>query len=208
MNKTFFIPGVILMLTLTVARAQVSATSVTINGTPYLNEAYADGVIHYATKVHKAPIRYNAFQDLIEYQQNGKPLVLDANESIKKVTVGTSTFIPLKYEIKGKAKLGYFELLDSGKMILYAKKKIYFLDAKKGGALDGTDKPAEYKRSADEFYIQVGEVPLQEADNLKALIASLPDKQEEMTQFAKKEKISIKKEKEIIQFVKHYNSLQ
>jgi hypothetical protein len=44
-------------------------------------------------------------------------------------------------------------------------------------------------------------------DDMESIIASLPDKQDEMTQYVKKEKLKAKKEKDIIQFVKHYNSL-
>ena len=39
------------------------------------------------------------------------------------------------------------------------------------------------------------------------MIASFPDKQEEVKQFAKKEKISPKKEEELVKLVRYYNSL-
>lgn len=207
-NKFNFLLGVVSLFTFTVASAQVSATGgEAIDGTPYINDAYVEGVIYYASKNHTAPIRYNAFQDLIEYQQNGQAVVLDPSTVIKKVIIGTSTFVPLKYEFNGKSKLGYFQMLDSGKVTLYAKKKVIFLPARKGGALDGSDQPAHYKRSPDVFYYKTGDGALQEVESIKSMIANLPDKQEELTQFAKKEKISPRKEKEIIQFVQYYNSL-
>jgi hypothetical protein len=40
------------------------------------------------------------------------------------------------------------------------------------------------------------------------MIAAFPDKQTELTEFAKKEKISPKKEDEMIKLVRYYNSLQ
>jgi hypothetical protein len=39
------------------------------------------------------------------------------------------------------------------------------------------------------------------------MIASFPEKQKELTLFAKKEKISARKEKTLIQLVQYYNSL-
>ena len=57
------------------------------------------------------------------------------------------------------------------------------------------------------YFLQVGDGELKQVDNIKEIIAALPDKQDELTQYAKKEKISAKKEKDIIQFVKYYNSL-
>jgi len=188
--------------------AIVSAqTTTAINGTPYMDETYVTGVVYFANRSQTAPIRYNVFQDLVEYQQNGKALVLDPNATIKKVHFGTAVLIPQKYESNGKPKFGYFAVLDSGKVTLLAKKKVIFLAAKKGGALDGSDQPAEYKRSADTFYYKIGNGEVQEVESIKSMIASFPDKQEELSQFAKKEKISPRKEKELIQFVQYYNSL-
>lgn len=185
-----------------------SVDPATIKGSPYVEDAYTDGVIYYGDKSQSAPMRYNAFQDLIEFQQNGKAVVLDPSNTIKRVVMGKAVIVPLKYGANGKSKQGYFTLLDSGKVMLFAKKKIVYLDAKKGGALDGGDLPAQYKRSPDAYYYKTGDGELQEADNIKSMISSFPDKQEELTQYAKKEKISVKKEKELIQFIQYYNSLK
>ncbi len=203
MKKINFLFFVVTLFTLTTVNAQDEA----IKGSPYLDEKFVDGEIHYASKVHKVPVRYNAFQDVIEFKQAGQNLVLDASESIKKIHFGSTTMIPLKYSDDGKSKFGYFEVLDSGKVTLFSKKKITFTKAKKGGALDGSDQPAEYKRALDSFYYKTSDGALQEVGSIKSMIASLSDKQEELTLFARKEKISPRKEKEIVQFVKYYNSL-
>jgi hypothetical protein len=187
--------------------SSITSGSATVNGTPYLDDVYANGVICLTRQNFSVPIRYNVFRDVIEYQQNGSPLVLSPGTTIKRVTVGNFTFVPLPYESNGKSKYGFFVLLDSGKVTLLAKKKIIFLEAKKGGALDGTDQPAEYRKTFDTFYFKTGNGQLQEIRSIKSMIASLPDKQEELTQFAKKEKISPRKENELIQFVQYYNSL-
>jgi len=190
----------------TIAEAQV-VSDAPIKGTPYMQEAYVDGVIYYANKNLTAPIRYNAYQDLIEYKQDGKALVLDANPKIQKVKLGEEAFVPQKYNLNGKPKLGYFALLDSGKVMLFAKRKIVYTAEKKGRALDGSDMPAEFKRTADDYYFKIGEGELQELSNIKSMIASFPDKQDELTAFVKKEKISPKKEKEMVRLIQYYNSL-
>jgi hypothetical protein len=206
MNKLKLLLGIVTMFTITVASAQVkTATGDPVTGSPYMDEKYKDGVIYFGDKNQTAPIRYNAYQDLIEYEQNGKALVLDPNPAIKKVVFGSETLVPLSPESSNK--LGYYVMLDSGKVSLYAKKKIVFLPFKKQGKLDGSDQPAEFKKSPDMFYFQVGNGALKEVDNMKSFIASFPDKQDELSQYAKKEKISTKKEKDLIQFVKYYNSL-
>jgi len=207
MGKFKILLGFACLLTTAIVNAQTSASVDNIKGTPYLDEKFVDGVIHYSNKTLSAAIRYNAFQDLIEYKNNGQALALDPNLSISKVSFGTSTFVPLSYDNNGKSKLGYFLALDSGKVKLYAKKKIVYMPAKKGGALDGGDLPAQFKPGADAFFYSIEDGTLQEVGNMKSMIASFPDKQDELTQYAKKEKISPRKEKDIAQFVKYYNSM-
>jgi hypothetical protein len=207
MNKMKSILGMVTVFTISMASAQVKTSDgEVIAGSPYTDDKYKDGIIYYGTdKNQTAPIRYNAYQDLIEYQQNGKALVLDANPGIKKVIVGGETFVPLPNS--DSKKLRYFAVLDSGKMTLYSKKNIIFQPFKRGGKLDGSDQPAEFQKKPDTYYYQLGDGELKEIDNMKSLISSLPDKQDELNQYVKKEKISAKKEKDLLQFVKYYNSL-
>ena len=143
----------------------------------------------------------------MEYQQNGKALVLDPSTKIKRVRLGESTYIVEKFEFDGKTKYGFLNLLDSGKVTLVAKKVVKYQEPIKGRALDGGDVPAKFSKSSDAYYYRIGNGELQEVENIKDMIASFPDKQEELKQFAKKEKISPKKEEELVKLVRYYNSL-
>jgi hypothetical protein len=184
------------------------ASAQKIEGTPYLDENYVDGEIYYGeAKRAQVPLRYNIYRDLMEYQQNGKPLVLDPSDKIKKVRLGENTFIVDKFEFEGKTKLGFLNLLDSGKVTLLSKKVVKYQEPLKGRALDGGDLPAKFSRSTDAFFFKVGGGIAQKIDNVKDMIATLPDKQEELKQFVKKEKISPKKEGELLKLVRYYNSL-
>jgi hypothetical protein len=198
--------AVALCLTLTAGQAQVASTT-PVKGSPYLDEAYVDAEILFATNTRKVPVRYNAYKDLMEYQQNGQALVLDPAPTIKAVRMGDVRFVVEKYEEGGKVKSGYFTLLDTGKVNLYARKEVKFVAAKKGGAMDGSDAPAEFRRNPDLFYFKVGDGSLIEIKNIKTMIAAFPDKQDELTQYAKKGKISPRDEEELRQLVKFYNEL-
>lgn len=202
MNRLKFMLSVVCLVSGMTAFGQATSI-VTVKGTPYLDDSYVAGVIYYADKSLSAPVRYNAFKDLIEYQQGGKALVLDPTPTITKVKFGSSVFVPEKHE----SKLGYYSVLDSGKVTLYSRKKIRFLPGRKGGALDGSDQAPEYKPIPDVYYLKVGDGELKEVGNIKTIIEALPDKQEEMSEYAKKEKISPKKEREILQLIQYYNSL-
>jgi len=214
-NKFTVLIGVVSMFTIVTGHAQVSPTvpvvsapaNSKIDGTPYLDEKFADGEITLGDKIRKVPVRYNIFQDLMEYKQNGQPLVLDPTPAIGKVRFGDNTFVVQKFEFKGKTKFGFLTLLDSGKVMLFSKKGVIYLEGRKGGALDGTDLPARYSKIPDVFYYKIGDGDLHEIESIKSMIASFPEKQEELTLYAKKEKVSHKKEKTLVQFVQYYNSL-
>jgi hypothetical protein len=206
--------GALCLLIITVANAQViqptntAAADATVKGTPYLDEAYVDGTILYANNARNAALRYNAYKDVFEFKVDGQARVLDPLTSIKKVNFGESTFVVEKYvNDKGIPKYGYFTLLDSGKVNLFSKKSVKFTPGMKGRGLDGGDQPAEFRRNPDEFYFKMGGGELIEIKSIKQMIAAFPDKQEELQQFAKKEKISPRDEEELVKFIKYYNSL-
>jgi hypothetical protein len=206
--------GALCLLIITVANAQViqptntAAADATVKGTPYLDEAYVDGTILYANNARNAALRYNAYKDVFEFKVDGQARVLDPLTSIKKVNFGESTFVVEKYvNDKGIPKYGYFTLLDSGKVNLFSKKSVKFTPGMKGRGLDDGDQPAEFRRNPDEFYFKMGGGELIEIKSIKQMIAAFPDKQEELQQFAKKEKISPRDEEELVKFIKYYNSL-
>jgi hypothetical protein len=187
--------------------AQATVVPANVKGTPYLDDTYVTGEIAFANNTRTVPVRYNVYRDLMEYQQNGQALVLDPTTTIKRVSLGDETFVVEKYNADGKVVPGYFALLDTGKVALYSRKGVKFVPARKGAAMDGSDQPAEFKRTPDTFYFKIGTGNLQEIRNMKTFIAALPDKQEEMTQFVKKEKISARNEEEIRKLIKYYNEL-
>ena len=204
--KLSFLIALVSLLSFLGSIAQ-QASAQKIEGTPYLSEKYVPGEILFGSERSAVPLRYNVYQDLMEYQQNGKALVLDPNTKIKKVRLGESTYIVGKFEFDGKTKYGFLNLLDSGKVMLVAKKVVKYQEPLKGRGLDGGDLPAKFSKSSDAYFYRVGNGELQEVDNIKDMIASFPDKQEEVKQFAKKEKISPKKEEELVKLVRYYNSL-
>lgn len=192
---------------ITVSFAQPSVVPANVKGTPYLDETYVPAEIAFANNTRTVPVRYNVYRDLMEYQQNGQALVLDPSATIKRVNLGAVTFVVEKYDADGKVVPGYFALLDTGKVALYSKKGVRFVPARKGAAMDGGDQPAEFRRTPDTFYFKIGNGNLQEIRSMKSFIAALPDHQEEVNKYVKKEKISARNEQEIRQLVRYYNEL-
>lgn len=203
------------MLVFTASRAQVpqavmtntGVTTTEVEGSPYLDEKFVPGVVYHDNTSNRASLRYNMHLDVMEYTERGLTMALDAGPNINKVVIGKDTYVVRKFDYKKKSKYGYLTVLDSGKVTLYCKKVANFYAAKKGSPPDFKDRPAMYERANDVFYYQMGDGELHQLESMKSMIATLPEKQEELAQYVKKEKISASKEQKVLQFVQYINSL-
>lgn len=179
-----------------------------IEGSPFLDAAFVPGeIITQNMRFDGIPMRYNIFNDQIEFKQNNSSYILAPETRIKQVHIGPNTFIAEEHEVKGKLKLGFLTLLDSGKVSLMAKKIVVYNPKTEPTALAPLSSPAKFTRTQDIFYYKIGNAPVSQVFSLKDLIKSLPGKQDEVNQFARKEKISVKKEEELLKLIRYYNSL-
>jgi hypothetical protein len=228
LTKSFIVSVIFLFLTTSLVQAQATTGTniddhllikdaeknlgledeIEVVGTPYLNENFAVGEIIFDKGMRNAvPIRYNIHKDWIEYQQNNQTYILDPDRKIQSVIFDENTFIVEQYPSKGKMRLGYFKVLDSGKVTLLLKPMVTYKEYQQAQALQSSSTPPKYTRVADQFYIRIGGDEIQRVDNLKNMIARFPDKQSELTAYAKKEKISTKKEEDLKRLLEYYNSL-
>ena len=151
-------------------------------------------------------IRYNIYEDHMEFQQGESIYALKPEKSVDKVLLGVQVFVVAEYPFKGKSKFGYLQLLDSGKVSLMAKKGIDLSQPQEPSAMKYTITPAKFTRTADIYYYKIGK-DVMKVESVKKIIASLPDHQEEVSKFVKENDISVKNEQELVKLVKFYNSL-
>lgn len=195
------------MLQLDTRRFLYGSDGQKIEGSPYLNETFVPGeVVSSKGKFTGIDLRYNLYSENMEFRQRDVVYALTPRPEIKRINFGNYSFVISDYELKGQKKTGYFVLLDSGKVTLLAKKRVSFREAQPPKAIETMGKPAKYINEQDDYYYRIGDGRALEVNNVSKLIESLPDKQEEMKAFAKKEKIS-KNERELIELIKYYNSL-
>jgi hypothetical protein len=182
--------------------------AVDVIGTPYFNETFAQGeVVFDKGKRNVVPLRYNIHKDWVEYQQNSQTYILDPDARIKEVKIDEDIFVVDGYKSKGKVRLGYFKLLDSGKVTLLAKQVVLYKEYQQAQALQSSSSPPKYTRAPDQFFFKVDSGELQKVDNIKNMIASFPDKHDELMDFAKREKISARKEDDLKKLVAYYHTL-
>ena len=177
-------------------------------GSPYLSGEFVSGEVHDSKKKFTGLLlRYNIFNDNIEFMQKGTTYALYAEPRIVKVLLGNEVYVVENYELKGKIAPGYFARLDSGKVTLLVKKIVRFTEEQEPKALQGAATPAKFTRVADVFYYRIGNAEIAKVGSLKSFIDSLPDKKEDVSNYAKKEKLGTKNESDLVTIVKYYNSL-
>jgi hypothetical protein len=175
-----------------------------IEGNPYLNSEFIDGVIYFKdTTAVKLLLRYNIYADEMEYRLNGVNYIVGNPGILKKTVLGESVFIYLPFIEKG----GYFELLASGKCILVQKRSVMFKPAEGPKPIVGTNSPAQFIAEPDIFYLVVNESQIIEVKNMKSVINALQDQKVTVESYIEKEKIKKTKKENLIQIVEYYNSL-
>lgn len=178
------------------------------DGSPYHNNEFLKGQLQKNNTVYvNLDLRYDIFNDLVEFKRGDRALIIDPDHQIKRVEIGEDRFVVKRYDFRGEAKWGFLLELDSGKASLYARKMVSYRRAVQAQALQAEGTPAKYVNLPDIFYFQVGDDQVTKVDNTKKMIQGFPDKQDELNAFAKKEKISRKKAEDLIKLFQYYNSL-
>lgn len=177
-----------------------------IKGSPYLTDDFVDSRIYFRKdSVFKIALRYNVFDQSMEYMQNNTVYAISNPEIIVKIEMDNWVFIYYRNNENIKYN-SYYELLVSGKSYLLAKKDIGYKEAEPPKAIVESE-PAKFFKRKDSYYVLKGGALPVLIKNKKMLIEIFEDKKDEIGKFIKKEKISYKKRKDLIQVVEYYNGL-
>ena len=180
-----------------------------INGSPFLHEEFTEGSVYTTSKTQfvSVPLRYNIFNDQIEFRSNdGQAYEIAVPEVIEKVDFGDYQMEFLPYLSSKKLKRGYFNVLEKGHSSLYSKPKVLFEEAKNPGAYQDAQ-PAKFTRRPDEYYIKVGMDAAKPVFKSKDIETIFPDHQKEVISFLKKNKLKHNNPDHLRELVQFYNSL-
>ncbi len=180
-----------------------------IQGSPYLNDEFISGSVFTTSKTQftDVPLRYNIYNDNIEFKQNNNPVQELANpEIVEKVEFGDYKFVYIPYSDSRKTDKGFFNILEEGKATLYQKPLVIFEEAKATSPYQDA-KPARFDRKSDEYYIGVENGEAKKIDSKKDLPDLFPDHKKEVETFIKKKKVKPNDEESLVELVKYYNSL-
>ncbi len=183
-----------------------------LKDTPYTTEEYQEGTISIHGEIaFSAPIRYNATKDLIEFldEDNVKRELLRRSYITATFENGARYHVNSYWdEEHNTEKNGYFTSLNEGEtQLLFRPKKAIRMGKKKYG---NTLIEVSVKYSdLSAFYLKKGEKPSKKVKlNKKTVLALLGDKRPALEYFIDKEKLNLRKEKDVVTLLDYYNSLQ
>lgn len=180
-----------------------------IVGSPFLNDEFVQGTVYTTTKQKyiDLPIRYNAYQDQLEFiTSNGQLQALSKPEIVEKIDFGAYNMVYIPFANAKKIHHGFFIVLEEGKASLYSRSEIIFNKAEKPAAYQEAQ-PARFVLKPNAYYIKIGLAEAKKVDRKKELIDVFPDHNNEIETFIKKHKIKASKPENLIKLVKYYNAL-
>ncbi|MDN5199820.1 hypothetical protein QQ008_00560 [Fulvivirgaceae bacterium BMA10] len=179
-----------------------------VQGSPYLSKEFIRGEVHLKSKskYKDVPLRYNIYNDDIEFEKDGQVFALGSKIHIDQVVIGLDTFVYLTYLERETVKQRYFKSLVRGKASLLIKMNTIFKEKKASTGIL-LEQPAQFDRQQDVLFIKVDNKLAIRIPGKKKLSAIFEDKQELMAAFIKAEKLSTRNQLDLVKLVNYYNSL-
>ena len=184
-----------------------SGGSSEISGSPYLDENFEDSNIFYDEKyrITKVPIRYNIYADQIEYKSSNIILSFANPEKIDSIVSESEVFIYLQKNEHHKVR-GFAKLWNDEYPSILTKMKVEFFNKEKAQAF-AEARPARFERAMDRHYLMENEDEIEIIGSVKKLIKSLGNHTSELSDFAKKEKVSASDAAELAKLLDYYHGL-
>jgi uncharacterized membrane protein len=150
-------------------------------------------------------LRHNIYRDEMEFSKNGEILYLKKDKD-RKIIFTESKEVYRLFEKNNRLK--YFLVHNNGKNILLTRKIIKYQDSKPAASSYAKDKAADFKRKSDEVYINFKQGGLLEVPrNKKKFYEIFGDNSNKIKSYVKKNKLNIKKVKQLKKVVMFYNTL-
>lgn len=181
-----------------------SLTYEKIEGSPYYSDEFVDGVIYLRNGNNTPlPLRYDLFQDEIEFKSENKILWLNKKD-VEYISLGDETLIVEPVAVGSSGRLAYFFVQDTGKYSLYVKRKANFEPyVPPGGYSDAV--PDRFTLDNDAYYLkQEGMLP-EEISSKKALRTMLKDNSQALD-YIKKTRLRVQKAEDLRALTEFLNS--
>ena len=168
----------------------------------YLSDTFLSSEIdNFQDKVY---LKYNIFKDEMEFINDNKVYYLKKNLGRK------IHFFDLNIDFEifnYKEQLTYFQILNKNKVLLLKKYNVDFQEEKKAVSSYQQDRPANFTRKDDVFFIKLNNEIIELTSNNKKFLNLLDSPDNKIKKFITENKLTIKKERDLLKIINYYNSL-
>ena len=182
-----------------------------VNGSPYLQDDFIFGVMKTVDTVtiEGLRFRYDVYHDEMQFI-----LKNDTASIIRPLTLISLEFGSVKFvydvflDDGDKAAAGYFEVLEQGGLtaLLKRTKELEFDEYLKNYGGGGGSKEF-YFREKEQLYIRYKDALARKITNNREFLALLRDHRDEMKDFMKSNRLSARKQDDLVRMVSYYNEL-
>ena len=179
-----------------------------LDGSPWLTESWVPGTVLTikGETITGLNYRYNVYRNRLYFQSNNTDYVISYPDSISQLLMDKKIFVYDNSDpVKGNKR--FMEVAVDGKAMLYVNYYPVIVPANFNIVL-GTGSPNETVAVKEAYLIKVGRVLTAVDKKGKSILVAFADKNKEVSEFIKKEKISTKSREDIEKVVRYYNSLQ
>jgi len=195
-----------------IATMRYSNAAASILGSPYLTNEFEEGTMTTldGTVIPGLMYRYDIYGDRMQFIINGDTAIINKPLALRSLELGNRKFV---YEVflvdEGKVATGYFEVIEENEYMtvlfrraIELEQDIYVSNYGGGG---GTK---EFKmKNVNSYFVKPIDSAALRVRNKKDFLNTLSDHQDHVKQYMKDHKISVKKEKDLMEVAKYYNSL-
>ncbi len=178
-------------------------------GSVYLNKDYQKAnVIDEKSRSYDARLKYNIYTDGLELKEGGQLReVIKSSTTYARIDNDYYYYCNFK-NTRGVKKNGYYILVElNNNYRVYKKYSLKITDPQEMDPMTGSSVTGKIKLITT-YYLEnaneIQELPL----NKKGILSAFSDKQSELKEYIKKEKIKLKKEEDLIRLVARYNALK
>ena len=153
------------------------------------------------------PIRYNIYNDQMQFERNGKAMAIENPENIKVVTIGSQSFIYSKYLTGSKSSSGYLEKIIEGDYSLYCRYYIILRSGSEPGAYKAAKNP-RFDLQKPEYYLSKRDTDPLRIKTSSDILSGFKNLEEVLKKYTGKKKLKLKKEEDFINLLNYLNTGQ
>lgn len=183
-----------------------SLTYSEIKGTPYYDENFVSAIFIGNNIKESAPARYDSYSDNIEFKKNNQIFAVPKINDITRIEFTNTKNILVKLDTNDDLS-GYFFEIIKGNNSLYKKVKTTFIDATVATSSYSNARAASFKQNEPIYYIKTNNGFIKNPKNVKDILKSFNNKENEISNIFKAEKIKFNKEEDLIRLVNKLNEI-